>query len=265
MSKQSHPSFALTVQHLPLKSNHLTLQAGITDDELQAINSSRMKYGLLMNGDAGCYVDAKALHESIGKPYGDFKAWYNQVVKPYIIESESFILEVSEKGRQKIISAESLMLEKTNMEEINGLQVKPKRQDVGVKKSVYLPLEIAQDLAMMTRTPEGKEIRKYFRTVNRVFERCLKHNELRTSIESTAKHVAHVAGKASGGFDMVEAARAKKRLNHLVAKVAGSRNVPETNLGDYQKIQESVSYWLKTDLPDDIILYNSGYRDEVAA
>lgn len=259
MHKHVQSSFSLSIQHLPLKSNHLTLQADITDAELKTINDSRLKFALLMNADPNCYVDAKAMHESIGKPYGDFRYWYAEVVKPYVIEMDSFILEISGKGRNKTITADTLM------SEISHMGKKAKRQDVGVKKTIYLPLDVAQDLAMMTRTPEGKEVRKYFRTVNCVFEKCLKHNELRISIESAAKRVAHIAGKASGGFDMAEATKAKKRLNRLVAKVAGSRNIPETDLCAYQKIQESVSYWLKTDLPDDIILYNAGYRDEVAA
>ena|GEM_PF-5455893 len=56
-----------------------------------------------MNGEDNCYVGAKALHEAIGKPYGEFMHWYAEAVKPYVIESESFIQEVfTESGRRNL-------------------------------------------------------------------------------------------------------------------------------------------------------------------
>jgi len=237
--KQITPSFSLTIAHLPKLENHLTIQAKITNAELQIINSSRLKYDLLMNGDDNCYVSAKALHEALGKPYGDFSEWLRKVIKPFIVDEESSYLEVfTGSGRQKLISYEDLRA-------ANLPDDKKKRIAIGKQRDVFLRIEDAQDLAMLTRTTEGTEVRKYFRTVNRVFEKCIAHKGMRDALESMSKAVAQAAGKAAlltgGQFDMIAAGKAKKRFNKLVKEIAGSRNASDADLRELSHIEELVS------------------------
>lgn len=238
--KQTIPSFSLTIAHLPKSENNLTIQANITAEELQIINSSRLKYDLLMNGDDNCYVSAKALHEALGKPYGDSSEWLRKVIKPFIVDEESSYLEVfTESGRQKLVKYTDLNDEKTF-----GKKAETKKRG-GRAKDIFLRIEDAQDLAMLTRTPEGAEVRKYFRTVNRVFEKCIAHKGMRDALESMSKAVAQAAGKAAlltgGQFDMIAAGKAKKRFNKLVKEIAGSRNASDADLKELSHIEELVS------------------------
>lgn len=256
--KKKHSSFELVLSSLPKKSNALTLQAGITEQELTVINDSRLKYALLMNGDESCYIDAKELHAALEKPYGEFRLWYLKVVKPYIIEAESRIIEVTESGRQRIITHDS-MLQKRNMEENNDL---PKRKDIGDKKQIFVPLDVAQDLAMLTRNDAGKEIRRYFRTVNKVFEKCMSNNLIRFTAEkaskSAAQHAALVRYEETGKYDLVAQAKGKKRFNALVSKICGSRINPETNLAEYTDIQRLVSKLIERGDSDQLIFEKMG-------
>lgn len=60
-----------------------------------------------------CYVSAKALHEALGKPHGEFKDWTRRVIKPFIVDEESSYLEVfTESGRQKLVTFEDLQVGK---------------------------------------------------------------------------------------------------------------------------------------------------------
>lgn len=244
-----HPTMHLSLNHFPKTENHLTLQAGITQQEIQIINSSRLKYDLLMNSDDNCFISAKALHEALGKPYGEFKDWTRYVVRPFIIDEESSYLEVfTESGRQKLVNYTDLIDEKTGGK-------KPTTQKGGGRaKDVFLRIEDAQDLAMLTRTPEGAEVRKYFRTVNRVFEKCMSHKGMRENLENMSKAVAQAAGKAAlitgGKFDMIAAGKAKKRFNTLVKQIAGSRNACDADLKELSIIEECVAN-----------LMNKGYSD----
>ena len=242
----------LSLDHFPKAENHLTVQAKITPDEIATINSSRLKYDLLMNGDENCYVSAKALHEALGKPYGDFRAWSRFVLYPFIIEEESSYLEVfTESGRQKLVTFEDLHVIKNSHE-------KKKRENVGKQRDVFLRIEDAQDLAMLTRTPEGAEVRKYFRTVNRVFEKCMAHKGMRETLESMSKAVAQAAGLAAlltgGKFDVNAAGKAKKRFNKLVKEIAGSRNASDADLKEISHIEELVANLIMKGHNDAVIL-----------
>lgn len=258
MKTNKHTSYELVLPNLPKKSTALTLQAGITEQELSIIGDSRLKYALLMNGDESCYINAKELHTALEKPYGEFSQWYLKVVKPYIIESESRIIEVTESGRQRIITHDSMLL-KRNMEENNNLA---KRKDVGVSKSVFVPLDVAQDLAMLTRNEAGKEIRRYFRTVNKVFEKCMSNNLIRFTAEkaskSAAQHAALVRYEETGKYDLVAQAKGKKRFNALVSKICGSRINPETDLAEYTDVQRLVSKLISRGDSDALILEKMG-------
>lgn len=246
------PTMFLSLDHFPKAENHLTIQAKITPDEIAIINSSRLKYDLLMNGDENCYVSAKALHEALGKPHGEFKDWTRRVIKPFIVDEESSYLEVfTESGRQKLVTFEDLQVADLPHE-------KKKRENVGKQRDVFLRIEDAQDLAMLTRTPEGAEVRKYFRTVNRVFEKCISHKGIRETLESMSKAVAQAAGKAallSGSkFDVIAAGKAKYRFNRLVKEIAGSRNASDADLKEISHIEELVANLIIKGHNDAVIL-----------
>jgi len=247
------PTMFLSLGHFPKAENHLTIQAKITPAEIDVINSSRLKYDLLMNGDDNCYVSAKALHEALGKPHGEFKDWTRRVIKPFIIDEESSYLEVfTESGRHKVVTHADLRSEETC-----GKSATTQKRG-GRAKDIFLSIEDAQDLAMMTRTPEGAEVRKYFRTVNRVFEKCMAHKGMRETLESMSKAVAQAAGLAAliqgGKFDVIAAGNAKKRFNRLVKEIAGSRNASDADLKEISHIEELVANLILKGHNDAVIL-----------
>lgn len=246
------PTMFLSLDHFPKTENNLTIQAKITPAEIDVINSSRLKYDLLMNGDDSCYVSAKALHEALGKPHGEFKDWTRRVIKPFIVDEESSYLEVfTESGRQKLVTFEDLQVADLPHE-------KKKRENVGKQRDVFLRIDDAQDLAMLTRTSEGAEVRKYFRTVNRVFEKCMAHKGMRETLESMSKAVAQAAGLSAliqgGKFDVIAAGNAKKRFNRLVKEIAGSRNASDADLKEISHIEELVANLILKGHNDAVIL-----------
>lgn len=254
MSKKTPRStMSLSLDHFPKTENHLTIQAKITPEEISIINSSRLKYDLLMNGDENCYVSAKALHAALGKPYGDFSEWLRKVIKPFIVDEESNYLEVfTESGRQKLVNYTDLIDEKTF-----GKKAETKKRG-GRAKDIFLRIEDAQDLAMLTRTSEGSEVRKYFRTINRVFEKCMAHKGMRETLENMSKAVAQAAGKAAlltgGKFDVIAAGKAKYRFNRLVKEIAGSRNASDADLKEISHIEELVANLILKGHNDAVIL-----------
>lgn len=247
------PTMFLSLDHFPKAENHLTIQAKITPDEIATINSSRLKYDLLMNGEDNCYVSAKALHEALGKPHGEYNQWVHRILKPFIVDEESSYMEVfAESGRQKLVNYTDLIEEKTYDSSVIT------RKRGGRAKDIFLRIEDAQDLAMLTRTPEGAEVRKYFRTVNRVFEKCMAHKGMRETLESMSKAVAQAAGLAAlltgGKFDVNAAGKAKKRFNKLVKEIAGSRNASDADLKEISHIEELVANLIMKGHNDAIIL-----------
>lgn len=122
------------------------------------------------------------------------------------------------------------------------------------KKETFLTIEDAKIIAMMALGEQGRKIRKYFVTVEKVCKVLWQYNFQRNQIESKSNEVyCHkLAETHYKGFDV--AAKDKVRFNSLVKKIAGARNVRETDLYMYHHIQQEIFNAMKRGRTDAEIL-----------
>lgn len=131
------------------------------------------------------------------------------------------------------------------------------------KKETFVTIEDAKTIAMMTPGEQGKKIRRYFITVERVCKVLWKYNFQRNQIEDKSNEVYKFRLAETGfkGFDV--AAKDKIRFNSLVKQIAGARNIRETDLENYHHIQYEVFNAMKRGRTDKQIL--SFYINDQAA
>lgn len=180
-------------------------------------------------------IDARKLWERIGKPQGRFRDWAANYVKPLLERPE--------------LSAE-----------ISALTVKAR----GTPRIDYLlSRDVAAQLAMQARTPEGEEIRVYFLDMERLALRLSEHMGIRvaaivgtdnkvthTLTRRTAEHVK--LGKVDGPVRVVSIERERLLKSTICEVLTG----------------HSTSYWRETfgkgirDMlnPEDLLQYSKCYE-----
>lgn len=110
-------------------------------------------------------IDARKLWAQIGKPHGRFNAWAAHYLKPL--------------GERPVPSAE------ISVKATTGTGGRP-RQDYTLSR------DLAADLAMQANTPEGEDIRAYFRDMERLALRLSEHMGIRVdAIVGTDNKVTH--------------------------------------------------------------------------
>ncbi|EOA1825487.1 MULTISPECIES: hypothetical protein [Enterobacter cloacae complex] len=126
-----------------------------------------------------------------------------------------------------------------------------------------MTIEDAKCIAMLTPGEKGKVIRRYFVTVEKVAKQLYEYNYKRNLIQGKSSEVYRVK-LASTNFERKDlAGNELVRFNSLLKKIAGARNVKETDLDDYHRIQQEVINAMKRGRSDKEIL--SFYIGEDAA
>ncbi|WEF29992.1 antA/AntB antirepressor family protein [Klebsiella aerogenes] len=191
----------------------------MTEQEAQFLLEYRDKFKLL-EGDDTALVSLKELWEVIERPYGDYDQWLNQLVRNEMDsiseEISSRIKKVSGKGRNPTLH--------------------------------YVTTEAAKHLAMLVRNESGRISRPYFITIEKLFKRICKYNQLRIDIHQSQKNVAHHGYKHGLGPILA------KRFNYLMKQIVGKRNDLATDLEEYQLVCRSVERFLTKGKTDEQIL-----------
>ncbi|MGR7102664.1 hypothetical protein ACU61N_20795 [Klebsiella aerogenes] len=110
----------------------------------------------------------------------------------------------------------------------------------GKRKETFVTIEDAKTIAMLTPGEQGRKIRRYFVTVEKVCKILWQYNFQRHQIENKSNEVYKLKLAQTGYKDFDVAAKDKIRFNSLVKQIAGARNVKETDLENYHHIQHEV-------------------------
>lgn len=202
----------------------MTLKLDMTEDEAQFLLDYRNKFKIL-EGDGSALVNLEELWEALDKPYGRYQRWQDAAALPTLERLKTQICVSEQKTRGR-----------------------------GANKKIRsINTESAKALAMMANSEAGDIVRQYFITVEKLFKNVCEHNNLRISIESRAKKVAHDAAKKTYGNRLAMGA-AKNRFNRLMAVISGKRNDLSTDLVEYEHAARSVERMVINGISDDIIL-----------
>jgi hypothetical protein len=107
---------------------------------------------------------------------------------------------------------------------------------------------------MMAPGEQGRKIRKYFVTVEKVCKVLWQYNFQRNQIESKSNEV-YCYKLAETKYKRIDlATKDKIRFNSLVKKIAGARNVRKTDLYMYHHIQHEIFNAMKRGITDAEIL-----------
>lgn len=191
--KRDGRSVTHDLNRLPTKD---IIAIGFTEEDAELILTCRRVLPVLEDSTTP-QIDARKLWERIGKPHGQFRFWADHYISPLIPN-----------------------------EEIRSLETVGKRGGKP-KKDYTLSRDMAADLAMQARTPEGNMIRRYFRLMEKVVLRLPERNSLRGErlIENDnvlCHHFTRTIADQTGarGFDLRNQANLEEqRIKSLVTKI----------------------------------------------
>jgi phage anti-repressor protein len=168
MTKRDGRSLLSTINTVPT-STMLTL--GLTPSQAERIIRVRRVLPLVQDRSLPC-LDARKLWQRIGKPHRRFRDWANRYIVP-------------------------LMERPGTYAEITAKLVQPKTGRPS--KEYTLSRDVAANLSMMANTPEGEDIRHYFRDMEDLAQRLTVHLGVRiTAIVETDAQVTHMFCKRAG-------------------------------------------------------------------
>lgn len=197
-TKRTGRSFNHTINNCPPKTLR---NLGFTEAEISRMSSTRRVLPLVDDAKTPC-IPARKLWERIGKPYGRFRAWADEYIKP-----------VAE-----------------NNAEIYAKLTKPSSGAGRPQTDYILSRDVAALMAMQARTHEGDNIRRYFLDMERLVVRLSEYTGIRAeSLIRTDNRVTHLTraeagNKAKAGEiprSMVQqvATEDEKRIKSLVCRV----------------------------------------------
>lgn len=175
-------------------------------EEAQFLLDYRNKFKLL-EGDETALISLEQLWEAIGQPYGRYQRWLDEIVKP---ECEKLLTQIC----------------------VKRLPTKGRP-----KNNSFVDTDTAKHLAMMANSDEGRIVRRYFITVEKLFKKICSYNSIRVNVEQHGKNVSH-AGFKTG--DKWKGINDKKRFNYLLSTICGKRNLFETDLYETQLVAADI-------------------------
>ncbi|HEG2205565.1 TPA: hypothetical protein SCS57_002050 [Enterobacter cloacae] len=172
--------------------------------EAETIINYRDRFQLL-EGEEGAKVDLADLWETLDQPYGEYKHWLSEVVRPLADRLSSEISDYIQKARGR---------------------GRPRIKHI-------IDIETAKHLALSVNNEIGDQIRSYFITVEKLFKSMVKHNALRVDIHDYDKSF-YRESLLSSGYDKKEASKKLITLNSISKAVDGGRNELGTKLNPYE-------------------------------
>ncbi len=191
-------------------SNKTMITVGFTEAQAARAISTRRVLPLVEDTKQPC-IDARKLWEKIGKPHGRFNDWAEYSIKPLLVET-AFTTEIS------VIKTAAR----------------------GTPRTDYtLSRDVASHLAMMTRTPEGREIRQYFLDMERLALRLHDRQTVRVdALIQTDNALTHHCRKDAGN-----AAKAGIIHKSNIPKVAIEKEAKAKSLACEIVTGKPAGYW----------------------
>lgn len=202
-------SIQTDLNKLPRKT--LTSVFGFTEE--QAGRMMKVRNMLPFHEDIGRTTpdhSARKLWELIGKPYGRFNAWAEDYIKP-MLDPETFTGKAA-KDFTGDFSAQVVRI----YEETKGRH----------KVDYLLSRDVASDLAMLARTPEGADVRAYYRDMEECNLKLEHYRPIRKDqLTKIDREVYHAAVSLTGSKLFAEETR--KFLPSMVAEVISGMSASE--------------------------------------
>lgn len=238
-------SFEVSINNLPAALKRLDLPA----EQVKVIEDYKKQFPFLIEDEENVLVSLDQLWEALDTPF------YNPLgtVTGFSVTVKSRNTPAKEVKYKRIKFNQ--WLNEVALKEIDG---EPFSRMVPTgktkKKETFVTIEDAKTIAMLTPGEQGRKIRRYFVTVEKVCKILWQYNFQRHQIENKSNEVYKLRLAQTGykGFDV--AAKDKVRFNSLVKKIAGARNVKETDLDEYYHVQFIVFDGMKRGRTDSEIL-----------
>ncbi|ENH5449006.1 hypothetical protein ABV844_004027 [Klebsiella pneumoniae] len=249
-------TFEVSINNLPAALKRLDLPA----EQVKVIEDYKKQFPFLIEDEENVLVSLDQLWEALDTPY----------YTPPATASENPDGDKSTKTRTPKQEADykrakfrnwlkEIVLKEIDNEPFSRMVPTGKTK----KKETFVTIEDAKIIAMMAPGEQGRKIRRYFVTVEKVCKILWQHNLQRNQIENNSNEIYRRSLEQTGFKNFDLAAKDKIRFNSLVKKIAGARNVKETDLDGYYLVQNMVSDLLKRGRTDKEIL--SVYFGEEAA
>ncbi|EPB0644625.1 hypothetical protein ACRRRY_000161 [Salmonella enterica subsp. enterica] len=178
-------------------------------------------------------VFLEPLWEALDKPYGRYREWINQVVIPVMERrfpsTEISVIRDSKKG-------------------------KTKGGHGSTKKQEYVPMKIAQQLAMMVNGESGDIACRYFLLIEDLFINIIQNNATRISIHKSQDEV-YKETLASTHWSKEAAQSETIRFNSLMKKIVGARNDKSTDIKRYDCLSPEIKRQMATKTDREIISF----------
>ncbi|HBW3362311.1 TPA: hypothetical protein MEY64_000494 [Klebsiella pneumoniae] len=249
-------TFEVSINNLPAALKRLDLPA----EQVKVIEAYKKQFPFLIEDEENVLVSLDQLWEALDTPY------YTPPGKPSEnpdgLEKPGTIPELSGSVKSRSTQQEKQykrnkfnqwiesVLKEIDNEPFSRMVPTGKTK----KKETFVTIEDAKTIAMLTPGEQGRKIRRYFVTVEKVCKILWQYNFQRHQIENKSNEVYKLRLAQTGykGFDV--AAKDKVRFNSLVKKIAGARNVKETDLDEYYHVQFIVFDGMKRGRTDSEIL-----------
>lgn len=238
-------TFEVSINNLPAALKRLDLPA----EQVKVIEDYKKQFPFLIEDEENVLVSLDQLWEALDTPY------YTPPGKPSEnpdgLEKPRTAPKEKEYKRTKFRNwVKDVVLKEIDNEPFSRMV--PVRG--GKRKETFVTIEDAKTIAMLTPGEQGRKIRRYFVTVEKVCKILWQYNFQRHQIENKSNEVYKLKLAQTGYKDFDVAAKDKIRFNSLVKQIAGARNVRETDLENYHHIQHEVFNAMKRGCTDSQIL-----------
>lgn len=240
-------TFEVSINNLPAALKRLDLPA----EQVKVIEDYKKQFPFLIEDEENVLVSLDQLWEALDTPYYTPPATASENPDgDKSIKTRTPKQEADYKRAKFRNWLKEIVLKEIDNEPFSRMVPTGKTK----KKETFVTIEDAKTIAMLTPGEQGRKIRRYFVTVEKVCKILWQYNFQRHQIENKSNEVYKLRLAQTGykGFDV--AAKDKVRFNSLVKQIAGARNVKETDLDEYYHVQFIVFDGMKRGRTDSEIL-----------
>ncbi|CAM6651547.1 TPA: hypothetical protein ACWW9G_000459 [Klebsiella pneumoniae] len=221
-------TFEVSINNLPAALKRLDLPA----EQVQVIEDYKKQFPFLLEEGENVLVSLDQLWEALDTPYYTPPGTGAELSGTVKLSAK----ELKYKRRKFTQWRDDVAIKEIDGEPFSRMVPTGKTK----KKETFVTIEDAKIIAMMAPGEQGRKIRRYFVTVEKVCKILWQYNFQRHQIENKSNEVYKLKLAQTGYKDFDVAAKDKIRFNSLVKQIAGARNVKETDLENYHHIQHEV-------------------------
>lgn len=247
--KLTDHTYSVSVNNLPAALKKLDLPA----EQVEIVTQYKDQFPFLLEEGENVLVSLEQLWEALDTPY------YSKLTVPELtapVKTRNTPAKEAKYKRRKFTQ----WRDEVALKEIDG-EVTDRMIPTGKtkKKETFVTVDDAKMIAMTAPGEQGRKIRRYFVAVEKIAKQLYQYNLLRYEIDGRTKKVYQEKVISLGARFQDPRIRAlggkeATRFNTLLKKVAGARNVKETDLDEYAAVQVEVYNAMKRGRTDAEIL-----------